>query len=94
MVLSREELYHLQRKLQTMSITGLYDYYRAAYHRCRIEGYAIPPARAIQELVQAWKATRKAKPSSLICQIHFAKSVVRSFRLDRRMASHTDGIPY
>ena len=58
-VLSKEELSQLQRKLQTMSLTGLYDYYRAAYHRCRLEGYAIPPARAIQELVQAWKAIRK-----------------------------------
>jgi hypothetical protein len=58
-VLSKEELAQLQRKLRTMSLTGLSDFYRAAYHRCRLEGYAIPPARAIQELVQAWKAIRK-----------------------------------
>jgi hypothetical protein len=59
-VLSKEELNQLQRKLRTMSMTGVYDYYRAAYHRCRIEGYSIPSARAIQELVQAWKAIRKS----------------------------------
>jgi hypothetical protein len=58
-VLSKEELNQLHRKLSTMSVTGLYDFYRAAYHRCRLEGYALPPARAIQELVQAWKAIRK-----------------------------------
>lgn len=59
-VLSEEELNLLRRKLSTMSLTALYDFYRAAYHRCRIEGYAIPPASAIQELVQAWKAIRKS----------------------------------
>jgi hypothetical protein len=52
-LLSREELSQLQRKLQMMSLTGLNDFYHAAYHRCRLEGYSIPPARAIQELVQA-----------------------------------------
>ena len=59
-VLSREELRQLQKRLQTMSLTGLYDFYRAAYHRCRIEGYAIPSARAIQELVQAWKVMKRS----------------------------------
>ena len=59
MVLSREELYQLQRKLSTMSITGLQDFYRAAYYRCRLENAGLPPARSIQELVQAWKALRK-----------------------------------
>ena len=58
--LSQEELSQLRRKLQTMSLTGLYDFYRAAYYRCRLEGNAIPPTRAIQELVQAWKAIRKS----------------------------------
>jgi len=42
-----------------MSITGLQDFYRAAYYRCRLETATVPPARAIQELVQAWKALRK-----------------------------------
>jgi hypothetical protein len=42
-----------------MSITGLQDFYRAAYYRCHLDSATIPSARAIQELVQAWKALRK-----------------------------------
>jgi hypothetical protein len=58
-VLTQQDLAELQRKLATMSITGLQDFYRAAYYRCRLENAGIPPARAIQELVQAWKALRR-----------------------------------
>jgi hypothetical protein len=58
-VLSLQDLADLQRKLATMSITGLQDFYRAAYYRCRLESAGIPAARATQELVQAWKALRK-----------------------------------
>jgi hypothetical protein len=57
-VMSREELVALQRKLSTMSVTAIQDFYRAAYYRCRLENDGLPPARAIQELVQAWKAMR------------------------------------
>jgi hypothetical protein len=57
-VISREELAELQRKLSTMSVTAIQDFYRAAYYRCRLENDGLPPARAIQELVQAWKAMR------------------------------------
>ena len=56
--MNREELVELQRKLSTMSVTGIQDFYRAAYFRCRLENHCVPPARAIQELVQAWKAMR------------------------------------
>ena len=31
LVMSREELVELQRKLSTMSITGLHDFYRAVF---------------------------------------------------------------
>jgi hypothetical protein len=41
-----------------MSVTGLQDFYRAAYYRCRLENEGVPPVRAIQELVHAWKAMR------------------------------------
>ena len=58
-VLSRQDLADLQRKLATMSITRLQDFYRAAYYRCRLETAVVLPARAIQELVQAWKVVRK-----------------------------------
>ena len=56
--MSREELIELQRKLSTMSVTGIQDFSRAAYYRCRLENDGVPTARAIQELVQAWKAMR------------------------------------
>jgi hypothetical protein len=55
MVLSREERYQLQRRLAIMSITGLQDFYRAACYRCRLENAGLPPARSMQELIQAWK---------------------------------------
>ena len=58
-VLSKDELDELQKKLAAMSLTGLHDYYFAAHYRCRLEEGKIPRARAIQELVQAWKAMRR-----------------------------------
>jgi hypothetical protein len=46
-VLSKDDLAALQKKLATMSITGLQDFYRAAYYRCRLEDPGIPAARSI-----------------------------------------------
>ena len=48
----------LRKKLSTMSITAVMDAYRSAYFRCKLEGDKVPPARAIQTLVQAWKEMR------------------------------------
>jgi hypothetical protein len=56
--MSRSELVEHQRKLSTMSVTAIQDFYRAAYYRCRLENDGVPTARSIQELVQAWKAMR------------------------------------
>ena len=42
-----------------MSVTGLQDFYRTAHYRCRLEGEQVPEARAMQELVQAWKQMRE-----------------------------------
>jgi hypothetical protein len=58
-VLSKDDLAELHRKLSQMSVTGLQDFYRTAYYRWRLEREQIPQARAIQELVQAWKQMRK-----------------------------------
>jgi hypothetical protein len=58
-VLSKSELAALQKKLATMSTTALHDFYFAAYYRCRLQEQAVPSARDIQELVQAWKALRR-----------------------------------
>jgi hypothetical protein len=63
-VLSRDDLAELQQKLSRMSVTGLQDFYRTAYFRCRLEGERLPQARAIQELVQAWKQMRKWRQHS------------------------------
>jgi hypothetical protein len=56
--MTREELVALQRRLSTMSVTAIQDFYRAAYYHCRLENDGVPNARSIQELVQAWKAMR------------------------------------
>jgi hypothetical protein len=56
----------LRRKLSTMSITALHDFYFAAYLHCRPENGSLPTARQIQELVQVWKElqpTRKRRTS-------------------------------
>jgi len=58
-VLSRENLAELQRKLSMMGVTAVQDFYRSAHFVCRIGPGHFPSARAIQELVQAWKQMRK-----------------------------------
>jgi hypothetical protein len=40
-------------------MTALDDFYFTAYYRCKYEHGKIPSVRAIQELVQTWKALRK-----------------------------------
>ena len=57
-VLSKAELAALQKKLASMSVTALHDFYFAAYYRCKYEHGKLPSARAIQELVAAWKVLR------------------------------------
>jgi hypothetical protein len=57
--LTKADLAELQRKLATMSVTAVRDFYFAAYVRCKFEGDKVPAARSIQELVQAWKEMRK-----------------------------------
>lgn len=48
-VLSKNELAELQKKLASMSVTGLNDFYFAAHYRCRLEQGKIPNARAVLE---------------------------------------------
>lgn len=57
-VLSRPELEELNRRLASMSVTGVRDFYSSAYLSCRLDGERVPSARNIQELVQAWKQIR------------------------------------
>jgi hypothetical protein len=59
-ILSREHLDELGRNLSHLSMHSVLDFYQRAYRDCRIvNSSTFPPARAVQELVQAWKQLRK-----------------------------------
>jgi hypothetical protein len=58
-VLTRAELNALQKRLSEMSVIAVRDFYGMALYRCRLEEDRIPDARAVQELVAAWRNLRK-----------------------------------
>lgn len=59
-ILSREHLEELGYNLSHMSMSAVLDFYQRAYRDCRIiNSHTFPAARAVQELVQAWKQLRK-----------------------------------
>jgi hypothetical protein len=58
-VLSEEELKELQRRLSLLSASHVEDFYREAHRECCLQENRFPPARSIQQLVQAWKQLRK-----------------------------------
>ena len=58
-VLSRKDLADLQLRLSVMGQTAVQDFYRSAHFVCRIGPGHFPSAKAIEELVQAWKQMRK-----------------------------------
>ena len=58
-VWTREELKEITHNLALLSVQGVREFYERAYRECRISGSDFPPARAVQELVQAWKQLRK-----------------------------------
>jgi hypothetical protein len=59
-ILSRAHLDELARNLSHLSLNSVLDFYQRAYRNCRIiNERTFPPARAMQELVQAWKQLRK-----------------------------------
>ena len=60
-ILSRQDLAALRDSLARLSDGHVRDFYQRAYERCRLTSRDFPPARAIQELVQAWKLLRKWK---------------------------------
>ena len=57
--LSRDDLAALGSSLARLSASAVRDFYERAYRRCRLTSRDFPPARALQELVQAWKQLRK-----------------------------------
>ncbi len=61
-VLSRAHLKQLGVHLSRLSPHAVLDFYQRAYRDCRIiNSSTFPTARAVQELVQAWKQLRKWK---------------------------------
>lgn len=57
---SRKDLDEMQHNLSLLSEQGVREFYQRAYRECAIiNSRKFPPARAIQELVQAWKQLRK-----------------------------------
>ena len=61
---TREDLKELNENLAHLSMPAILDFYQDAYRRCRIiNSGTFPTARAVQELVQAWKQLRKWRKS-------------------------------
>ena len=58
-ILSEQDVKALRNSLAHLSIGHVQDFYRRAYEQCRLTGRDFPAARAIQELVQAWRQLRK-----------------------------------
>ncbi len=58
-VLTKEQLQKIRHKLAEMSGTAIQDFYRSAHYRAQRHQDRLPPPRAIQELVQAWKQLRR-----------------------------------
>ena len=59
-VWGREDLKGIARNLSFLSEPAVRVFYDRAYRECQIiNSHTFPPARAIQELVQAWKQLRK-----------------------------------
>ena len=57
---SHEDLKEIMRNLAVLSEHSVREFYRRAYRECAIiNSHTFPPARAVQELVQAWKQLRK-----------------------------------
>jgi hypothetical protein len=55
------ELVELRERLAQMPRHQLDIYYRSTHNACRYVN-RLPPARLIQELVQAWKELRQRRP--------------------------------
>jgi hypothetical protein len=59
-VWSAEDLEEIARNLAVLSEPAVREFYQRAYRECAIiNSRTFPPARAMQELVTAWKQLRK-----------------------------------
>ena len=59
--MSEQELAEHRRSLSMVSPYHVAQAYRDAYDKCRMDGERLPSARAVQELVTAWKLLWKWK---------------------------------
>ena len=57
--LTKEELNEVQRNLSMLSLGGVQRFYRETHAACAVE--CKPTARAMQQLVAAWKVLRRWK---------------------------------
>jgi hypothetical protein len=53
--LTAQELKELQQNLARLSEDSVRREYDEAWEECRMRGERLPPAKAVQRLVQAWK---------------------------------------
>jgi hypothetical protein len=53
--LTEKELEALQQNLARLSEPSVKQVYQQAWEECRMKGERLPPAKAVQQLVQAWK---------------------------------------
>jgi len=58
-ILNRDELKRLRHDLALLSLSSVREFYERPYRDCRMSSRDFPPARAIQELVTAWKQLRR-----------------------------------
>ncbi len=52
---NEKELEQLRQNVSRLSEHGVREFYRHAWEDCRMKGELLPSAKAIQQLVQAWK---------------------------------------
>jgi hypothetical protein len=57
---TEEDLKEISRNFAVLSESSVREFYQRAYRECAIiNSSTFPPARAVQELAQAWKQLRK-----------------------------------
>jgi hypothetical protein len=59
--MTAEELTEFRRYLSGLERYRVMNIYREAWYGCRPGEVGLPNARAVQELVQAWKALRRGR---------------------------------
>jgi hypothetical protein len=53
--MTEQELEQLRQNVARLSEHGVRQFYQQAWEDCRMRGERLPSAKAVQQLVQAWK---------------------------------------